>query len=140
MIRGSIQEGDVITQVDGKACCDLEAYDAETKREKFIGGEFVLFPMRRNEVTSQVALPIEATTNGITYRGYADVSLRLSGFPSVFSHDTIVPRQHCGGPVVDLEGRVVGVNIARIHRYSTLAVPPTTIRPLVRELLSKTRR
>jgi hypothetical protein len=95
LIRGSIHEGDVITHVDGKACSDLAAYDAETRRETFIGGEFVRLSVRRDGVTSEVALPIEATTNGITYLDYADVSLRTSGFPSVFSHDTIVPRRQC---------------------------------------------
>lgn len=135
LIRGSICVGDVITQVDGKECPDLATYDAQTKNQTFIGGEFVRFAIRRNGVTSQVALPIEAEppADSITSREYADVSLRLSGFPAVVSHDTIVARQHCGGPVVDLDGRVVAVNIARLHRFSTLAIPQTTIQRLVRE-------
>ncbi|MBI3865871.1 MAG: hypothetical protein HY290_28690 [Planctomycetia bacterium] len=137
IIRGSIDVGDVITRVDGKECPDLAAYEAKTKSEKFIGGDFIMFSIRRSGVTSQVALPIEAesSADSITSREYAVTSLRLTGFPSVVSHDTIVARQHCGGPVVDLEGRVVGVNIARFHRFSTLAIPQATIQRLVREMV-----
>lgn len=137
IIRGSIDVGDVITRVDGKECPDLAAYEAQTQSETFIGGDFIMFSVRRNGVTSQVALPIEAepSADSITSREYADTSLRLTGFPEVVSHDTIVARQHCGGPVVDLEGRVVGVNIARFHRFSTLAIPQTTIQRLVREMV-----
>lgn len=75
----------------------------------------------------------------ITSHDYADVSLRLTGFPAVVIHDTIVGRRQCGGPVVDLEGRVVGVNIARFHRCSTFAIPSQRIRHLVRELLNEAR-
>lgn len=41
----------------------------------------------------------------------------------VVSHDAIVPRILSGGPVFAWDGRAVGVNIARLHRYLTVAIP-----------------
>jgi S1-C subfamily serine protease len=40
----------------------------------------------------------------------------------------------CGGPVVDLSGKAVGVNIARAGRVETYAVPADTAKLLIREL------
>ena len=139
LIRGSIREGDVITQIDGEATPDLAAYEKQTKKETFIAGDFVQLSIRRNGATSEVAIPIESN-DSITSHSYADVSLRLTGFPAVVIHDTIVGRRQCGGPVVDLEGRVVGVNIARFHRCSTFAIPQQRVQQLVQELLKNAHR
>ena len=139
LIRGSISEGDVITHVDGEMTPDLATYEKLTKKDKFIAGEFVTLNIRRNGVESQVAMPLDSG-GSITTHSYADVSLRQTGFPAVLIHDTIVGRRQCGGPVVDLEGRVVGVNIARFHRCSTFAIPPQQIRRLIHELSNDARR
>ena len=41
------------------------------------------------------------------------------GFPAVLEHDTIVPQNLCGGPVVDVDGHDTGVNIAPASRTTT---------------------
>ena len=51
------------------------------------------------------------------------VSERRSGFASVFQHDAPLSPSQCGGPVCDLSGRIIAINIARRARESTLAVP-----------------
>ncbi len=53
----------------------------------------------------------------------SDVSQRRTGFRSVLQHDTILHPKNCGGPIVNLQGELVGVNIARAGRTDTLAVP-----------------
>ena len=45
----------------------------------------------------------------------------------------------CGGPLVDLSGKVVGVNIARAGRVETLALPADTVEAIVKRLLSELR-
>jgi serine protease Do len=42
----------------------------------------------------------------------------------------------CGGPVVDLDGRAIGLNIARADRTASYAIPSATVRKLVAELLA----
>jgi serine protease Do len=51
------------------------------------------------------------------------VSERRSGFAGVFQHDVALAPDQCGGPVCDLSGQVIAINIARRARESTLAVP-----------------
>lgn len=51
------------------------------------------------------------------------LSDRRFGFDNAFQHDTVLKPEDCGGPLVDLEGRVVGFNIARSGRTESYAVP-----------------
>ena len=51
-------------------------------------------------------------------------------------HDTTLNANECGGPIVDLDGRVVGINIARDGRVSTLALPNEVVLPVIAKLKS----
>lgn len=55
------------------------------------------------------------------------VSERRSGFADVIQHDIELSPSDCGGPLVDSQGLVVGVNIARRARESSLAISIDTI-------------
>ncbi|HBN75218.1 MAG TPA: hypothetical protein DD473_05260 [Planctomycetaceae bacterium] len=65
----------------------------------------------------------------------SDVSARRSGFRSVLQHDTLLHPDNCGGPIVNLEGELVGINIARAGRTDTLAVPIEDVLAKMKELL-----
>ena len=56
------------------------------------------------------------------------LSRRRTGFPAVIQHDIAVQPEECGGPLVDGNGRLVGVNIARRARESTLAIPISVVK------------
>lgn len=62
------------------------------------------------------------------------LSARRSGFPVVLQHDSVLRPRECGGPIVDLDGNAVGVNIARASRVSTYAIPSDTVRSLINKL------
>jgi serine protease Do len=64
------------------------------------------------------------------------LSLRRGGFPLFLQHDTVLRPQDCGGPVVDLDGKVIGVNIARAGRTESYVVPAEAIQPLLGDLMS----
>ena len=55
--------------------------------------------------------------------GGGPFSKRRFGFSSIIAHDSVVLPEHCGSPLVDLDGRVVGINIARSMRVATFAIP-----------------
>lgn len=137
LIRGTVHEGDVITHVDGRATPDIARYEREAKRDTLVSGDYVQLTILRDATTTRAFMPLDSH-QGITRHDYADPSLRLSGLPAVFTHDVIVGRKQCGGPVVDLEGRVIGVNVARLDRFSTLAIPPQIILELARKLSTST--
>jgi S1-C subfamily serine protease len=55
------------------------------------------------------------------------ISAVSTGFGEVFAHDGIVWPEQCGGPVVDLDGNAVGLNVARYDRTATHAIDPKTL-------------
>jgi serine protease Do len=59
------------------------------------------------------------------------LSERRTGFGEVLQTDMVIAAKDCGGPVVDLEGNVLGINIARAGRVETWVLPSEVIRPLL---------
>ena len=51
------------------------------------------------------------------------LSLVRSGFPAAIQTDMQLERDRCGGPVVDLDGKVVGIAIARADRTRSFLIP-----------------
>jgi serine protease Do len=66
----------------------------------------------------------------------SELSHRRTGFPVVLQHDTILRPVDCGGPLVDLDGKVIGINIARAGRTESLAIPAEAVKPLLDDLKS----
>ena len=59
------------------------------------------------------------------------LSKRRKDFPNAFQHDSMLTSNTCGGPIVDLSGKIVGINIARAGRVSSLALPVELVREKV---------
>jgi len=53
------------------------------------------------------------------------------GFSSVVQSDMQIEPEDCGAPVVDLEGRIVGVAIARAGRIKTFIIPSSAIEQIL---------
>lgn len=63
-----------------------------------------------------------------------ELSRRRAGFPLVLQHDTVLKPQDCGGPLCDIEGKVVGVNIARAGRVETYALAASVVKGIVEDM------
>jgi serine protease Do len=70
-------------------------------------------------------------------RSSGGVSVRKTNLPDVITHDGCISPKHCGGPVLDLQGRVVGLNIARADRTSTYALPADVVKQAVEKMLAE---
>jgi PDZ domain len=66
----------------------------------------------------------------------SELSNRRTGFPTFLQHDAVLKPQDCGGPLVDLDGKVIGVNIARAGRVESYAIPSEAILALMPDLMS----
>jgi serine protease Do len=64
------------------------------------------------------------------------LSLRRTGFPSILQHDLVIKPSDCGGPLVDLDGRVLGINIARAGRVESYAIPSEHVMVVLPVLMS----
>lgn len=60
-----------------------------------------------------------------------ELSLRRADFPKAFAHDSILQPKQCGGPIVDMDGNVAGINIARAGRTCSYALPAGVIHALI---------
>lgn len=60
---------------------------------------------------------------------------RRDGFNNVFIHDSKLKPAECGGPLFDLEGSFMGINIARYSRTSSLAVTAREVQEFVKAAL-----
>lgn len=63
------------------------------------------------------------------------LSERRFGFPSAIQHDTILRPDDCGGPVVNLDGEVVGFNVSRSGRTESYAIAAESVAKLIDELM-----
>lgn len=66
-----------------------------------------------------------------------DVSQRRSGFPRVLQHDVQGTSKTVGGPLVDLDGKCVGMNIARANRAESFAIPVEELREISQRLMDQ---
>ncbi|MCA9048230.1 MAG: PDZ domain-containing protein, partial [Planctomycetaceae bacterium] len=60
-----------------------------------------------------------------------------SGFPEAIQHDTDPFPNQCGGPVLDLTGKAIGLNIARAARITSYAIPAAAVQRVYKELRAK---
>jgi serine protease Do len=136
--RAGVQIGDVIVKAGDQRVDNPQSFDQLLR--KFAPGDTVNVVVRRGgkQLTMHAVVARAAGTPPL--RGYwmnrmsGRMSRRRAGFPQAIQHDTVLNPEMCGGPVVDLSGNAVGVNIARAGRVETYAVPADTVKLLIREL------
>jgi serine protease Do len=135
--QAGMLEGDLLLKIDGITLTSRQHLLERVASMK--AGQWVEVEFQRSETVDQVRVrlmdlssnlldPAEMEVNG-------KVSARASGFPSVFQHDTVLSPNQCGGPLVDLEGKAVGLNIARAGRVCSYALPADIVLAAVDQML-----
>jgi serine protease Do len=136
--RAGMQIGDIIMRAGDQRVDNPQSFDQLL--HKFAPGDSVSVVVRRGVKQLTVRAIVARATGTPQSRGYwmnrmsGRMSHRRAGFPQALQHDTVLDPEMCGGPVVDLSGKAVGVNIARAGRVETYAVPADTVKLLIREL------
>src|SRR5206468_13134573 len=64
----------------------------------------------------------------------SEPSERAEGFELAIQHDTVLQNWQCSGPLVNLEGKAVGLNIARADHVSSYALPADVVQRALRNL------
>lgn len=67
------------------------------------------------------------------------ISIRTDGFSQVIQHDLPLRPTDMGGPLLDLEGRALGLNIARVDRVTTFALPGEVFWPTIQKWMESDR-
>ena len=138
-----INSGDVILEFDGKVLKSQRELDVAVASHKI--GDRVMLKVKRDagsvemeiELSEEDAPPPPPGGGRPNVKG--PVNDRATHFGKVIQHDGVVLPAHQGSPVFDLEGKVVGFNIARCDRTRTFALPAERMRELIDELLKRAR-
>ena len=112
-VIGSFNPGDdveVVVERDGE----------QVTLHATLSGDFPGLPMGRSEFQNNLG---------------GKLSVRRFGFPWAFQHDTVLRPADCGGPVIDLDGNVVGFNIARAGRTESYALPVGAVQEVLSKLM-----
>ncbi|MHB0956452.1 MAG: S1C family serine protease [Pirellulaceae bacterium] len=141
--KAGLLRGDVITHIDGRTVDSSSVLVAATSA--MMPGETATLTVLRNNETLQLSAVLSSLADTLS-TNHAKVQESLGGplsarrvlFPSVLEHDSILQPNQCGGPLVDLNGQVVGINIARANRVATYAIPARVARPLLESLQIRT--
>jgi serine protease Do len=136
--KAGVKVNDVILAVEDKIITDIETMQDTIARHK--AGETITVRVKRDEKEMEMKATLEKRQGD----GRADFQNSLGGklserrgaFPMVLQHDTILKPSECGGPLVDLDGKTVGINIARAGRVETYALPAETVVALLPDLKS----
>jgi serine protease Do len=63
-----------------------------------------------------------------------NLSERAEGFELAIQHDTVLQPWQCGGPLVNLDGKAFGLNIARAGRVASYALPADLVKQIFEKL------
>lgn len=138
--KAGLEAGDVILAIDDKPIADAESLMSTLSRTRPKDVVSIRYKREGKEDTVKATLGTRPGNIGsrsdFQNRQGSDLSEMRTGFPAILQHDTVVKPAECGGPLVDLEGKVLGINIARAGRVETYAVPSENILALLDELKS----
>ncbi|MEE9404915.1 MAG: trypsin-like peptidase domain-containing protein [Algisphaera sp.] len=133
-----VQKDDVLLELEGAELHTIEDV-REPLRNRGAGDTLDLVVEREGErITLEVTLmnrPIDLKNRSdfMNHMGNA-ISRRRDGFDRVFQHDATISPSQCGGPVVDVDGRLLGVNIARAGRVEAFVLPVEVVAAALKRL------
>jgi serine protease Do len=138
--KAGLQAGDIIRTVAGTVISSGRVLTENI--EKFRPGDRLQLVIRRGDAEQTIEAVLGYSGVNPLNRGDlqnlmgGDLSLRRGGFPRAIQHDSVLAPQDCGGPLVELSGRAIGINIARAGRTETFAIPAREVLAILDDLKS----
>ena len=132
--------GDVIYKVDDQAVKEIK--DLQNILGQFDAGDRVTLDVIRYKEKIQIRVtlaefeklaPSSQRRNQQNSMG-SKLSRRRKDFPLALQHDSMLQSNTCGGPLLDLSGNAIGINIARAGRVASYALPLETLLPVIKSL------
>ena len=130
--QAGLEENDIITSLDNERVEDPISFGGLIRGRK-AGEEVRVGYLREGEPGElKVTLKERKIRDSVQDDPRMKLSLgRLSektgGYPDVIQHDIPLPPELCGGPLFNLNGKCVGVNVSRAGRTKTYAIPADEI-------------
>jgi len=139
--KAGVQKDDIVLSVNGKRTKNRVALVQQIRKYK--PGDEVKLKIKRGdeELELTAALGTHFTAGPGARKNFQNslggsLSMRRAGFEEALQHDTVLKPHECGGPVLNLDGKAVGVNIARAGRVASYALPAKLVVAVVDDLKS----
>lgn len=136
--KAKLQRLDIITRLNDRSITGPQ--DLQDAMQSLKPGDKVRVFFIRGDKEMEAEVKLTASTQvdrgEMQNKMGSSLSNRRTGFPAVIMHDSVIKPTDCGGPLVDLEGNVLGINIARAGRVESWTLPAEVIRPLIPQLKS----
>ena len=133
--KAGLEVGDVIVKLGGKEVTSTAAMIEVL--EEYGPDEIIKISVTRGEKALDLEATLSALPNAQTDRsdkwGGGPFSERRFNFPKVIPHDSVIRPEQCGGPLLNSDGEVIGVNIARAVRVATYAVSMKDVNDFVKK-------
>jgi len=135
--KAGFKAGDIVLMVSGKKVANPAQLVKVIQGLK--PGDQVTVTVKREE--EEVELKAKLSKRPLDRADFQNsmgstLSKRRHGFPTILQHDTVIKPIDCGGPIVDLDGKAVGINISRAGRVETYAIPSEVVQASLPELMS----
>ena len=138
--RANLWVNDLITSIDGEPVKNNES--VRDQLGNYDVNDRITLGVQRGEKKMEIRLTLgekdkiapEYKRSILQNSMGSILSRRRKNFPDAFQHDSMLTSKTCGGPVVDLSGKIVGINIARSGRVESLAIPAYLAREIVESL------
>jgi serine protease Do len=140
--KAGLKVGDMVLAIQGAKVSDGDRLVSMIQRFKV--GDVIKLEIKRGQKVEKLEVTLGKRPRDMMGGGRAEFQNRLGsslsnrrgGFPAILQHDQVIKPSDCGGPVVGLDGKAVGVNIARAGRVESYAIPSEDVRALLNDLKS----
>jgi serine protease Do len=138
--KAGLKTGDLILALNGDAVESVE--DFRALLAKNMPGDEIKLQIVRDDKEQELAAKLSQSPGAKGGKSRSEIqnnmgsklSQRRTGFPIILQHDSVLKPSDCGGPLVNLDGQVLGINIARAGRTESYAIPSEAVRPLLEKL------
>lgn len=128
--KGGMEKGDIIIKAGDKAITKREDLSDYLKEKK--PGETIKFEVQRKGKAVKLDITLDSPSDVLdkmnrNQQMSGRTSRRKDPFPMILQTDIPVPPESMGSPLLDLEGRAVGILISRTDRVTTFALPKDVV-------------
>ncbi len=139
--RNGLKEDDIVMSIAGR---DVHlGEELKARIGEFSPGDKISLRYMRGDTIKTMELvltsrfmnenPLLPLYNNPEFMGQF-ASTHAGGFPRAIQIDADVYPRKVGGPLLDLEGRTLGIVIARADRYPTFAIPSDSVKTVFEQL------
>ncbi|GHC52011.1 trypsin-like peptidase domain-containing protein [Roseibacillus persicicus] len=137
--KGGILPGDHLLTLNGKPAGDPRNF--ARRIQGFSGGDEITIELEREGVKKTLQFPLGSRPAGSHSAAFikmnemsGPLSKKVSGYPLVLQHDMPLSPEQCGGPILNLQGQCLGINVARAGRVKTYALPLEELAPFLQKV------